>query len=73
MSTPTDHARALPASVVERCAATASTYGGCHGASATGTNDLAAENAAVPLRELAEDMAVSYARWAVEQARTGDE
>ena len=62
--------RALPASVVERCAATdgRGPYGGCHGVTASGVNELAAENAATPLYELAEDLERSYARWAAGQA-----
>lgn len=62
--------RALPASVVDRCAATdgRGPYGGCHGATASGVNELAAENAATPLRILADDLRDSYARWAAGQA-----
>lgn len=61
---------ALPTSVVERCAATdgRGPYGGCHGVTASGVNELAAENAATPLRILADDLRVSYARWAAGQA-----
>ena len=57
----------LPASVVERCAATGGLYGGCHGASASGANELAADNPAESLRELSDDMRLSYAAWLAEQ------
>lgn len=59
----------LPDSVVERCAATEGhgPYGGCHGASASGANELAADNPAESLRELADDMDAAYARWLAAQ------
>lgn len=61
-----------PLPVVERCAATdgRGLYGGCHGATASGVNELAAENAATSLRILAEDMRESYEQWVKEQAAT---
>lgn len=57
----------LPASVVERCAATTGLYGGCHGASASGVNDLAADNVTASLQALSEDMHWSYVRWLANQ------
>lgn len=61
------HRPAPPPSVIERCAATDGLYGGCHGASASGANDLTADNPAESLRDLADDMHLSYERWVGEQ------
>ena len=57
----------LPASVVERCAATDGTHGGCHGADASGVNDLAFNNAAESLAALKQDMGEKRRRWLAAQ------
>lgn len=60
----------LPASVVARCAATDGLYGSAHGVSASGVNDLAGDNAAESLADLADDMQAAYALWLAKQEET---
>lgn len=60
----------LPDSVVARCAATDGLYGSAHGVSASGVNDLAGDNAAESLADLAADMRAAYALWLAKQEET---
>lgn len=57
----------LPASVVERCAATDGPYGGAHGAAASGANEPAAESLRESLAFLSAEMRASYAQWLAKQ------
>lgn len=64
----------LPPAVIARCAATTGTYGGCHGADASGIrmpSGAATDNEWRSLAELETDMRLTYEKWADEQARVG--
>lgn len=53
----------LPPEVIERCAATSGTHGGCHGASASGIrvpDGATTENESASLERLANDLQASY-------------
>ena len=61
----------LPPEVIARCAATTGTYGGCHGASASGIrvpDGQSTENETASLAELSADMQTVSDRWLAREA-----